>query len=695
MDGSANFSLDAIRPARETPRTSLAPHSFLFLQGPISTFFDRLGRALIESGHRVQRINLHGGDRLFWHLPAINYRGDFAEWREFVAGVLEREQVTHLLLHGDRRPYHLVAAEEARARGIAVIATDLGYLRPDWLTLEYDGMTSYSRFPRDPDAVRRLAREFDKPDLQQRFSTPFRVIASLDVAYNLGLVFGKPLYPHYRYHSICHPFTEYAGWLWSRGKGRLNARAMAGAKERLKEKPGTYFLVPLQLATDYQIRAHSPYDDIRTAVRTIVRSFAASRSERDLVFSAHPLDNGLIDWPSFLAEIAQEAGIAGRVSVLAGGTPNEILFNAAGVVTINSTIGITALHNGVPVKVLGNAVFDIAGLTCQQPLDQFWHHPEPPDPTLMTAFVTALAGTTQVKGGYYFGESQKRAVIGFVERLEQGLYPLSPAATGEWLPPRDATRGIVVTGAESGVGQALARGYAAPGVRLCLVAADTARLHEVAADCRQRGALVELVTYDSVDDSIAAIDQLTAIEKLVLCADIPLDPTLEQLTDRDLLRSARVIRSVAAAMRSRAAGQIILVSSLSGRAGPSDTVAACRAHRAWAVFARDLRRQLARDGISLTTSSPGRIALDCAAWFGHPKMITVSPERAAAAVMRGATRDARTIRTLGHGRLTLRALRLLPRRLAEIARDTLLYGEDGFIETPADRTLASKTGSAD
>ena len=39
-----------------------APRSFLFLQGPISDFFDRLGRALIARGHHVHRINLHFGD---------------------------------------------------------------------------------------------------------------------------------------------------------------------------------------------------------------------------------------------------------------------------------------------------------------------------------------------------------------------------------------------------------------------------------------------------------------------------------------------------------------------------------------------------------------------------------------------------------------------------------------------------------
>jgi len=115
------------------------PRSFLFLQGPISNFFDQLGRALIARGHRVHRINLHFGDQLFWRLPATHYRGRFEDWRAVIARALDEHTVTDLVLHGDRRPYHVVAAEEARARGIAVLSTDLGYVRPDWVTLEYDG----------------------------------------------------------------------------------------------------------------------------------------------------------------------------------------------------------------------------------------------------------------------------------------------------------------------------------------------------------------------------------------------------------------------------------------------------------------------------------------------------------------------------------------------------------------------------
>src|ERR1700733_15095506 len=111
MDGSLPFPETQVKAAGRAPQ----PRSFLFLQGPISTFFDRLGRVLLARGHRVHRINLHGGDRLFSRLPALDYRGRLDDWRGYVAEVLDREKITHLIVHGDRRPYHLVAAEEARA----------------------------------------------------------------------------------------------------------------------------------------------------------------------------------------------------------------------------------------------------------------------------------------------------------------------------------------------------------------------------------------------------------------------------------------------------------------------------------------------------------------------------------------------------------------------------------------------------
>src|SRR5687768_1246071 len=55
-----------------------------------------------------------------------------------------------------------------------------------------------------------------------------------------------------------------------------------------------------------------------------------------------------------------------------------------------------------------------------------------------------------------------------------------------------AGRSVVITGASSGIGRALALELAGQGARLALAARDAARLDEVAAACRARGATVLL-----------------------------------------------------------------------------------------------------------------------------------------------------------------------------------------------------------
>jgi capsular polysaccharide export protein len=80
----------------------------------------------------------------------------------------------------------------------------------------------------------------------------------------------------------------------------------------------------------------------------------------------------------------------------------------------------------VPVKTLGSAIYDVAGLTHPGDLPGFWDDPLRPDASLVAAFLRALIGATQVKGGYYTRAAQDYAVPIFAERLNAGVYPLPP-----------------------------------------------------------------------------------------------------------------------------------------------------------------------------------------------------------------------------------------------------------------------------
>jgi capsular polysaccharide export protein len=103
--------------------------------------------------------------------------------------------------------------------------------------------------------------------------------------------------------------------------------------------------------------------------------------------------------------------------VLDGGNLNALLERAQGTVTVNSTVGLHALQLGKPVKVLGAAVFDIAGLSDQAPLEQFWRKPEPPEASLQSAFFRLLAASIQVRGNFYSAAGTDAGAAAIAERL--------------------------------------------------------------------------------------------------------------------------------------------------------------------------------------------------------------------------------------------------------------------------------------
>jgi len=386
-----------------------------------------VARELVARGHRVSRINLHLGDRLFWRLPARDYRGNIDGWRSYIAHFLDDHPITHLFLLGDRRPHHRIAIEEARARGAEIICSELGYLRPDWLVLERDGMGPSARMPRDPKVIRSLALQYDPPDMTVRCTIPFWRLAMLDVAYNVGEVLSRPLYPGYRRHAIHHPFAEYGAWIRRWLLARREQRLAAQAFPPRRQGNAPTFVFPLQLSTDYQIRDHSPYPDMTAAAREIITSFAEhSPAPSRLTVKVHPLDPGLTPWPQWIGEIAAQNDVADRVFCVNGGNLANMLRKAAGCVLVNSTVGLTALQVGCPLKAMGNAIYDIPGLTFSGPLKDFWLAPPRPDADLARDFIRLLAGALHVRGGYYTRQALDIAVPATVQRLEEGL---------PWLPP--------------------------------------------------------------------------------------------------------------------------------------------------------------------------------------------------------------------------------------------------------------------
>lgn len=404
--------------------------SFLFLQGVISPLFPRLADALAGRGHGVHRVNFCAGDALLWgRRPARRYRGARDGLPAFYGQVFEQARITDLVLFGDERPVHRPAIALARQRGITVHVFEEGYLRPHWFTLERDGVNANSRLPRDPDWYRAVATDLPRHADAQASPSSLAVRARHDMAYHLANLANPLAYPGYRTHRPYSALREYLGWgrrfvplAWYRHRdGQAIARLLRGGER--------YFLLPLQLNADVQITRHSPYRDMLDVLDVTLASFARhAPHDARLVIKNHPLDTGLCHYRRHLQPMAAALGLAERVLYLETGHLPTLLEHAAGVITVNSTVGISALLHGAPTLALGEAIYDLPGLTFQGPLDRFWQTAEPPDRELFTAFYDTLSHTTQVNGGLYTDAGIAMALDACVIRLEHGdpLTPLLP-----------------------------------------------------------------------------------------------------------------------------------------------------------------------------------------------------------------------------------------------------------------------------
>jgi capsular polysaccharide export protein len=407
---------------------------FLFLQGPNCAFFTGIADELESRGHRCRRVNLCFGDWLFWRRKgAINYRGSFQKWEAFLAAFMEREGVTDLILNGEKRNYHKVAVALAKARGIEVTVTDFGYLRPDWITLEKNGMSGDSLFPKCRDEIARLASGVAEMPVEQKFHevTSIKVIA--ESAGALATATFRMLYPGYHPCHMDNPLLFGAGYLWRLLKNRIFRRKRELLVSSILRDGQVFYLYAMQMEMDFQIRAYSSYPNQQAAFWEVISSFARNApADSLLVMKIHPLDPGLVNWRKQIRAFAEEAGVAQRVCFLDGGVLEKLIRNCQGVITINSTVGLNALRMGNRVKALGQAVYNLEGLTFQGELDVFWGSRDGVDARFCDDFVKALSATTQIRGVYFGKEGLRHAINEAAMRLHlECVNKLMPASQSE------------------------------------------------------------------------------------------------------------------------------------------------------------------------------------------------------------------------------------------------------------------------
>jgi capsular polysaccharide export protein len=390
--------------------------TFLFLQGPPGPLFRRLGQAMTDRGVRVHRINICGGDARDWPDGAVNFRGRLSDWPAFIDRLLREFHVTDLMLFGDCRPYHVSARGLAKLRGVRTHVLEEGYLRPDWMTLEPEGVNAGSTLSRDKNWFLTEAMRLEPEVEAAPVTASFNRRARDSYWHYHSVVTGRVSFPHYRSHRPNSILGEGFGWLWKFAHEHSRARKTKATLRELRDK--VIFLLPLQLSTDYQIRTHSLFSDMQSAVAYTLESFASNApADTHLLVKSHPLDSSFFNWPRFLRRVARRLELEGRVHLIDGGDLESLTARSRGLVCVNSTSATLALAQGVPVCTIGEANYDIPGLTHQRHLDTFWRKPTPPEPGVYEAFRRVLVDRCLVRGGVASESAVQLLIQSILDRL--------------------------------------------------------------------------------------------------------------------------------------------------------------------------------------------------------------------------------------------------------------------------------------
>ena len=175
---------------------------------------------------------------------------------------------------------------------------------------------------------------------------------------------------------------------------------------------------------------------------------------------------------------------------------------------------------------------------------------------------------------------------------------------------------VIVTGASSGIGRALALQLASEGACLSLAARNAERLEKLAQECDELGGQAIPVPTDVADQAQchrlidATVQQFGRIDMLVNNAGITLVGKFEQLPDLELFQQVMAVNFnglvgctyYALPYLQDTAGRIVNVSSLGGKLAIPYNTSYIASKFAVTGFSDSLRMELRKEGVSVVNS---------------------------------------------------------------------------------------------
>jgi len=186
---------------------------------------------------------------------------------------------------------------------------------------------------------------------------------------------------------------------------------------------------------------------------------------------------------------------------------------------------------------------------------------------------------------------------------------------------------VWITGASSGIGEALAVRFARDGAQLVLSARRQSELERVAASCREAGLTAEQVLvlpldvtdWESLPGAVRAVlDTFGTIDLLVnnagvsqrsLCKDTDMS-VYQKLMDVDVMGQIALTKAVLPHMLERGSGHLAVTASVAGKVGVPLRTGYCAAKHAVMGFFDALRAEVEGKGVKVSTIVPGFIRTD-------------------------------------------------------------------------------------
>ena len=376
----------------------------LFLMGPIGTFFARLSNYLEENNVKTYKIIFPLFEYGFPKSRLIQFNQDINLFKNFLKKILIDKEIKHIFMYGNVLIPHIQAlnlVEELKKENIHVNTHifELGYLRPNFVTLENKGINYSSGFIK--------SREFYlKQESYDFFPIPKNYARFRIRKIWKTISFINHSFKNYKIVHKEHKLQPKPIYIWYQIKGFFLKYYFKLSEYKLKKKcffENKFFLVILQVSTDSQLTEGSEIKDNKKFIYKVIKDFAkANPNNINLVFKHHPRDRGYTNYFNLIEKFSKEFGIYKKVFYIHDYFLSKLFKNpnCQGTVLINSTVGYQSLYHSVPVKSLGITPYNLEGLTDQRDLSSFFKNPSAVDRLLFNKLYKYILENSQINGNF-------------------------------------------------------------------------------------------------------------------------------------------------------------------------------------------------------------------------------------------------------------------------------------------------------